>query len=247
VDAPLDASGILGSFGHVIRCGRVSGLEDAACRAPRACMEICRPGPVRLPALKGAPSGMLVRPTRSLDRLPLRSLAPSHIRRQPDDTGLCGRHRRIPVIFTLAQQRPSCARHSVGQRHSDQHLRLACHHPSQPGPTGSALPCGPSHHGNGPDDQQPPNVALAHLRSAAQPVLAAARMLSRREADLGGEVTPLRKGLHRRRKGGDRRRSHCPYSRDRRQPSSRVVGGHALAKFGIAASDLLGQPGDLVE
>ncbi|MBL9060872.1 MAG: hypothetical protein JNK88_12700, partial [Mangrovicoccus sp.] len=36
VDAPLDASGILGSFGHVIRCGRVSGLEDAACHAPRA-------------------------------------------------------------------------------------------------------------------------------------------------------------------------------------------------------------------
>lgn len=31
VDAPLDASGILGTVGHVIRCGRVSGLEDAAC------------------------------------------------------------------------------------------------------------------------------------------------------------------------------------------------------------------------
>jgi hypothetical protein len=75
VDAPLDASGILGTFEHVIRCGRVSGLEDAACHAPRAFMEICRSGPVRLPALKGAPSGMLVRPTRSLDRLPLRSLA----------------------------------------------------------------------------------------------------------------------------------------------------------------------------
>lgn len=76
VDAPMDASGISGSVGHVIRCGRVSGLEDAACHAPRACMEICRSGPVRLPALDGAPSGMLVRPTRSLDRLPLRSLAP---------------------------------------------------------------------------------------------------------------------------------------------------------------------------
>lgn len=73
---PLGCKRYLGAFGHVIRCGRVSGLEDAACHAPRACMEICRPGPVRLPALDGAPSGMLVRPTRSLDRLPLRSLAP---------------------------------------------------------------------------------------------------------------------------------------------------------------------------
>ena len=50
VNAPLDASGILGAFGHVIRCGRVSGLEDAACHAPRACMEICRSEPVRLSA-----------------------------------------------------------------------------------------------------------------------------------------------------------------------------------------------------
>mgnify|MGYP001770284191 CR=1 FL=1 len=70
VDAPLDASGILGSVGHVIRCGRVSGLEDAACHAPRACMEICRSGPVRLPALDGAPSGMLVRPTGLLTVCP---------------------------------------------------------------------------------------------------------------------------------------------------------------------------------
>ncbi len=30
VEAPSNASGFLGSFRHVIRCGRVSGLEDAA-------------------------------------------------------------------------------------------------------------------------------------------------------------------------------------------------------------------------
>ncbi len=114
VDAPLDASGILGTIGHVIRCGRVSGLEDAAFHMPRACMEICRSGPVRLPALDGAPSGMLVCPTRSLDRMPLRFLAPSHIRRHPDDNGLCVRHRRFPVIFALAQERPGCSCHAVG-------------------------------------------------------------------------------------------------------------------------------------
>ena len=37
-----------GTVGHVIRCGRVSGLEDAAFHAPRAFMEICRSGPFRL-------------------------------------------------------------------------------------------------------------------------------------------------------------------------------------------------------
>jgi hypothetical protein len=76
VDAPLDASRIWGTVGHVIRCGRVSGLEDAAFHAPRACMEICRSGPVRLPALDGAALSKMVLPTRSLDRLPLRSLVP---------------------------------------------------------------------------------------------------------------------------------------------------------------------------
>lgn len=35
-DAQLDASGILSTIGHVIRCGCVCGLEDAACHAPRA-------------------------------------------------------------------------------------------------------------------------------------------------------------------------------------------------------------------
>ena len=72
-------------------------------------------------------------------------------------------------------------------------------------------------------------------------------MLSRREADPGGEVPPLGKGLHRWREGGDRRCGHCPHSRDRRQPPRRIVGGHAPAQLGIKARDLLGQPGDLVE
>ena len=70
---PHECKRFFGSFGHVIRCGRVSGLEVAAFYAPRACMEICRSGPVRLPALDGASSGIMVLPIRSLDRLPLRS------------------------------------------------------------------------------------------------------------------------------------------------------------------------------
>lgn len=73
VDAPSSASVILSAIGHVIRCGRVSGLEVATFHAPRACMEIGRSGPVRLPALDGGSSGMMVLPTRSLHHLPLRS------------------------------------------------------------------------------------------------------------------------------------------------------------------------------
>ena len=193
-------------------------------RSPRACMEICWSGPVRLSELKGAPSGMMVCPTRSLGRLPLRSLAPSHIRRQPDDTSLCGRHLRIPVILSLAQQRPSHACHTVGQRNRDQHIRLS----GKPGAFGRAFAHCPSHHGDGTDDQQSTNVALAHLRCAAQPVLAADRMLSRREADRSGEVPTLRAGLHPRREGGDRRCGH------RSQPPQGLAHPLELPRMGIA-------------
>ena len=40
VDAPLDASIFWVALGHVVRCGRVFGLEDAALHVPRARMEI---------------------------------------------------------------------------------------------------------------------------------------------------------------------------------------------------------------
>ena len=174
VDAPSDASRILGTVGHVIRCGRVSGLEDAACHSPRACMEICRSEPVRLPALDRAAVPLMVLPTRSLDRLPLRSLAPFHIRRQPSGSDLSCRHRGIPVILTLAQERPGCARHAVGKRHSDQHLRLAHHHTAEPCALWCALSGGPSHDCDCADDQQPSDIALAHLRNASQSLLASA-------------------------------------------------------------------------
>ena len=66
----LDASRILNTGRHVIRIGRVSGLEfDAA----RAFAETCRSGPVRLSVPDGVPLEMLRPPTRSLDGLPLRS------------------------------------------------------------------------------------------------------------------------------------------------------------------------------
>lgn len=99
----------------------------------------------------------------------------------------------------------------------------------------------------GTDDQQPTNVALAHLRGPAQPVLAAARVLSRREADPGGEVPPLGESLHRWCESGDRRRRYRSHSRDRRQPPCRIVSGHAPARIGVKARGLPGQLGDLVQ
>lgn len=97
---PHECKHFFGTIGHVIRCGRVSGLEVAAFHAPRACMEICRSGPIRLPALNGASSGTMVLPIRSLDRLPLRSSvlltsAATHRRfrpMRPPSPDLCNLH-----------------------------------------------------------------------------------------------------------------------------------------------------------
>src|ERR1700732_4019280 len=38
-------------------------------------------------------------------------------------------------------------------------------------------------------DEQFPQISIAHLRDAAQPLLAAGRVLSRRQAKKGGEIT----------------------------------------------------------
>ncbi len=73
VDAPMNASTFFGTIGHVIRCSLVSGLKVAAFQTPRAHMEICGLGPVRIPVLDGTSSGIMGIPTWSHDRLPLRS------------------------------------------------------------------------------------------------------------------------------------------------------------------------------
>ncbi len=43
-------------------------------------------------------------------------------------------------------------------------------------------------HSRGPDDQQSPQIAVALLRYAAEPLLAAGRVLPRHETDPGGKI-----------------------------------------------------------
>jgi len=97
-------------------------------------------------------------------------------------------------------------------------------------------------HRYGPDDRQPANVALAPLRGPAQPILAAAGMLSRREPDPDSEVPPFGEGFHRRRRGGDRCGCHRAHSWDRHQSPCRVVCARAPAKLSVKARDLPANP-----
>ena len=67
----------------------------------------------------------------SIDRLPLPFLRPAHA---PDSypPGHLSGDGESPVTLLLGHQRPDDARHPVGQRHGDQHPRLARQHPGDP-------------------------------------------------------------------------------------------------------------------
>ena len=73
-----------------------------------------------------------------------------------------------------------------------------------------ATPDRPAHNRHGARDQQPPKIALTHLRYLAQSRLAAGRVLARYEAQPGREVATPLEALHRRREGLDRHRGDRP-------------------------------------
>ena len=171
----------------------------------------------------------------------------SHPRRQTGSFDLCSHSHRISVILTLAYQRPGRAHHAVGQRQSDQHLRLAHQHPCEPRAFGSTFACSPPHNCDGSSDQQSPDILLAHLRCSAKALLAAARMLPRSQANPCREVAAFRKCLHRRREGRDRRCGNRANDWNSGQPPRSIVCASTSAQFGILAGDLLAQIFDLIQ
>src|SRR5262245_64023469 len=70
----------------------------------------------------------------------------------------------------------------------------AANEAGEPGPLGAVLAC-VSNDGHGTGDQQPPQIAIALLGDAAEPLLAASRMLLRHQADPGGKVASRAKRL----------------------------------------------------
>ena len=89
-----------------------------------------------------------------------------------------------------------------------------------------------------PQDQEPPEVALTHLRYPAQPGLAARAVLARHQPEPGREVAPAAEALHRRREGLDRRRADRADARDRHQPRSLFVAPRVDADLLLQAGDL---------
>ena len=76
-----------------------------------------------------------------------------------------------------------------------------------------------SDHCHGSDDQQPADIALAHLRRPPEPLLAACRVLARDQPNPGREVPSPAEGLHRRGEAFDGNRRDRAHARHRLQAS----------------------------
>src|SRR5437773_10424922 len=96
-------------------------------------------------------------------------------------SGGCSKLRRSKVS-SLGHDRPSDARHLVGNGNGDELGRLLGQQPHDPGMLLRMLP-GVSNNGCCTDDEQPSEIAISLLGDAAEPLLAPRRMLPRHKSD----------------------------------------------------------------
>ena len=231
-----------------VRLSRTFGLSIAALHPGRGPVWRCGDR-VRIdPASLAARRIYLVVPIPSLGPFAL-TLPPAcpHSSRLYPRARCSGEGRRFPVDLLVPHQRPGDARDLIGRRHRDEHPRLARKHPGQPRSGGRTSPDGPAHHRHRTRDQQPPHVALAHLRCPAQQRLAARGVLPGDQPEPGGEVTTPPEALHRRREGLDRRRRNRPDPRNTHQAFRLLVRVSARAEPSLQLQDLRFEAGDLLK
>ena len=125
--------------------------------------------------------------------------------------------------------RPGDARYFVGQRHRDEHTRLSRKHPGEPRTRRRTSPDSPAHHRHRTRDQQPPHVALAHLRCPLRPW---------NQPEPGGEVS-----------AGSflDRRGNRPDPRDAHQPPRLFVRVSARLEPSVQLQYLRFEAGDLLK
>ena len=87
-------------------------------------------------------------------------------------------------------------------------------------------------------DQQTPGIALAHLGYLAQPRLAAGAVLTRHQAEPGGEVAAAPEALHRRRESLQRHRGDRTAPRNRHQSRRFFVPAGANMELLLQTTDL---------
>ena len=154
---------------------------------------------------------------------------------------------RNPIIFAPRQHGPDRARHCVGACDGRHHPWLARQQAVQPASLWPALSGGQADDSHRADNQQAPDVALAHLRGLAEKRLAARRMLPGNKPEPGGKVAAASEDGHRRRESLNRHRGDRSHARHGLQAahcrSARGFLNRRLLEFG----DRVRQPVDRVE
>jgi hypothetical protein len=105
-----------------------------------------------------------------------------------------GASRRCCCPMNPGQQRPSDARHLVGQRNGHHLERSPRQKLRQPRIFLRVLPGSPQH-GMGPDHKNTPQVAVALLRDRPKLLFAPSRILSRDEPNPGCKITARPEGI----------------------------------------------------
>src|SRR5476649_1055369 len=106
--------------------------------------------------------------------------------------GLLCRQRQLWLLVSLAPDHdgPGHPRNLVGERHGRHFRGTALHQPAEPGTLLGAVLARVANDGHCPDHQQPPQISIALLGDAAEPVLAAGAVLLGHQSDPGSKTAP---------------------------------------------------------
>ena len=172
--------GWFGTRGQVLSCVR-----------PHQLRHITRRGPVWRYAGRVQNRSSVLESTRqlagfpdpvSLTVCPYHPPTCSHSRQSNPASLYSGGDGRRAVLFVVRHERPGDARRAVGQRHRDQHARLASQHSGQPGVLRTAPPSRPS-----PSRRRP-----AAASDRAGPSWISCRASASRRSSAAGEPSPAR-------------------------------------------------------
>ena len=153
---------------------------------------------------------------------------------------------RRSIVSTLGHDRPSDARHLVGNGNGDELGRLLGQQPHDPGMLLRMLP-GVSNNGCCSDDEQPSEIAVSLLGDAAEPLPATRRVLSRHKSDpcrkipTGFEVTRVGDS------GSDGRGPDHAYPGHGLEAAAHIIGTMMGVNGAIKSPDLQFQSSELID